>query len=276
MRKIFLLFILFLIATNTFAQKKPSTKGSKIVTIQKKEIGTFDAIEVQDGLEITLIKGDKSGVELEADDNLQDAIGLTINGNTLVISALKNVYGFKKFNIRVTYAANFKSITAKNKSVVNALEEMILDEITFKSYDTAKLFLNLNVKNFQLIANDDSTVEMNLKAEKSDIQLNNGSELKALIASNSIKCDLYQKAKANIEGDALDMKLRLDNNSKFTGNKLTSKNMKLVAEAYTTCIVFAETTLELEASGNTEIDLYGNPKIDLKKFADKAIISKKM
>ena len=276
MKKIILLFVMFLIASSTFAQKKLSIKGSKIVSIQKKEVAFFDAIEVQDGLEITLVKGEKSGVELEADDNLQDAIGLSINGNTLVISSLKNVYGFKKFNIRVTYTNNFKSVTAKNKSVVNVMEEMVLDEITFKSFDDAKFYLNLNVKSFQLIANDASRIEMNLKADNTDIQLNNGSELKALIASNAIKCDLYQKSKANIEGDCIVIKLRLDNNSKFIGNKLTAKSMKLIAEAYTNSIVFAETNLELEASGNAEIDLYGSPQIDVKKFADSAIISKKM
>ena len=267
--------MLLLSTIGALAQKKTSVKGSKIVTIQKKEVANFDAIEVQDGLEIMLVKGEKSSVELEADDNLQDALGLTINGNTLVINALKTVYGFKKFNIRVTYDATFKSVIAKNKAVINALEEMALDEITFKSFDDAKLYLNVNVKKFHLFTHDDSKAEINLKAENTDIQINNNSDLKALIASAILKCDLYQKGKANIEGDCLDMKLRLDNNSKFIGNKLTAKNMKLVAEAYTTCLIFAETTLELEASGTAEIDLYGNPKIDLKKFADSAILSKK-
>ena len=275
MKKNILYLLLFLTTLQAFSQKKPSVRGSKIVTIQKKEVASFDAVQIQDGLEIILIKNDKSGVELEADDNLQDVIALKMSGNTLIISALKEFYGFKKFNIRIYYDKNLKNIIAKDKSVVNAFEEMVLDEITFKTFDQSKLFLNLNIKKFQLIANNDTRIEMNLKSENAVLQINNNSEIKALIAANALNCDLYQKANANIEGDCIDLKLRLDNNSKFIGNKLTAKNMKLVTEAYTNCTVFAENTLELEASGNSEINLFGNPKIDLKKFADNSVLIKK-
>ncbi|MDI1256331.1 MAG: DUF2807 domain-containing protein [Flavobacterium sp.] len=275
MRKIIFIALTLLLSTVAFGQKKEKVKGSKIVTIEQKQVESFDAIEVGDDLEISLIKGDKNGVELEADDNLQNTLSLTMMGSTLVITAAKDATDFKKFNIRVTYTDAFKTVTAKGKSKINALEEITLDDITFKSFDNSKLFLNLATKSFSIICDDRSKAELNAKSESGTITLSKNAEIKALIASTELKCDLYQKAVANIEGDVIDMTLRLDNNSGFTGKKLTVKNMKLVAEGYSNCNVYVETTVSIEASGTSEIQLYGEPKVDLVKFADSAILSKK-
>jgi hypothetical protein len=275
MKKITLLILAFFAITTGYGQKKEKLKGSKIVTIEQKQVEAFDGIEVQDDLEISLIKGEKNGVELEADDNLQNSLSLSMNGSVLVISAAQEVSGFKKYNIRVTYTDSFKSVRAKGKAKINALEEIRLEEITFHTFDDSKLYLNLGAKSFTIIGNDKSRVEINAKAESGRIELSKNAEIKALISSVALTCDLYQKATANIEGDIIDMKLRLDNNSNFTGKKLNSKNMQLVAEGYANCSVLAETAISIEASGNTEIQLFGEAKPEIKKFADSAILYKK-
>ena len=78
-----------------------------------------------------------------------------------------------------------------------------------------------------------------------------------------------------LEGDVIDMTLRLDNNAGFTGKKLTAKNLNLTAEGYVGCEIWADTSIAIEASGDAEIRLYGEPKIELKRFADRAKLLKK-
>lgn len=275
MKKTTFLLAILLSSSIAFSQLKERLKGSKIVTIEQKKTESFDAIEILDDLEIILIKGDKNGVEIEADDNLHEALGIQMNGNTLVLSKVKEISGFKKFGIRVIYTDSFKSVVVKDKAKITALEEIKLNEINFKSLNNSKLYLNLSVKSFSISADDKSHIEMNAKAESGNIILSKNSDIKALISSSDLKCDLYQKAIAEIEGDVINMKLRLDNNSKFNGKKLNNKNAILNAEAYTSCNILAESTIGIEASGSTEIELYGNPKVDLKRFSDNAIIYKK-
>lgn len=275
MKKITLLVVALVFTQTTFSQLKEKIKGSKIVTIVQKEVESFDALEVQDGLEISLIKGEKSGVELEADDNLQDAIALKMNGNMLIIMATKNITSFKKFNIRVTYTDSFKSVVAKNESKINALQEIKLDEINFRALDEAKLYLNIGTKVFNLFVGDKSRVEVNAKSESVNIELSKNAELKALISATEMKCDLYQKATATVEGDVIDLKLRTDNNTNFNGAKLTSKNTILIAEAYSNCNTLTEDNISITASGNSEIKLSGNPKIEMKQFSDNAILYKR-
>lgn len=266
---------LLLITTLSYSQKKEKVKGSKIVTTEIKKIEPFEAIEVLDNIEVFIVKGTECGLEIEADDNLHDAIDIALNGSTLKLSTLKNAFAYKKLSVRITYTDTFKSIITRNESSVTALADIELENITLKSYDDSKLFINSKAKNFTLIMDDKSKIELNSKAEKSAISLSKNTKLKALITSKDLTLDMYQKTDAVLEGDVDDLKLRLDNNAVFDGKKLISKNVSVISESYTNVSVLCTSNIIIEASGKSEIDLYGDQKVELKRFVDSAILRKK-
>jgi Putative auto-transporter adhesin, head GIN domain len=276
MKKQYVLFAFVLLSTVSFSQKKEKIKGSKTVTTEQKEVGLFEALEVEDNLEIFLEKGDKNALTIEADDNLHDVISIDLKDKILRIFTSKEVTNSKKLIVKVIYTNNFKLVTSKNESVVNALSEMQLDDVTFKALDYSKLFLNVNAKNFKLANDNKSRTELNLKAEKAAVQLSNNASLKALITAVDLKCDLYQKSEANLEGDVVNGLIRLDNNTELIANKLTLKNADVTTEDYTTLKVFAATLITISAGEKSEIQLFGNPKIEIKKFADECKLIKKI
>jgi len=275
MKKLALLFIVVLLTSISYGQKREKVKGSKIVTIEKKEIGNFENLEIEDNLEILLIKSDKCSLEIEADDNLHSEININTNGNTLRLTTLKDVGGFKKFLVKVFYNNDFKLLLAKHETIITATSDVELDNFTIKSFDYSKIFMNGKIKTFTIMQNDKSKSELNLKAEMVTIELSKNAQLKALIASNQLKADLYQKSSAVVEGDVIDLKLRLDNNSEFTGMNLISKSAELIAEANTTTKINVVTNATIEASGKSEIQFYGDAKIELKKFTENTVIMKK-
>ncbi|WP_264521639.1 DUF2807 domain-containing protein [Flavobacterium sp. N1994] len=274
MKKIIL--ISFLITTAvSFAQKKEKVKGSKIVKLEQKEIGDFESLEVEDNLEVFLIKGNDSGLEIEADDNLIEFVDYKITGKNLRISTAKDISSYKKLSVRVTYNDKFNLVSAKDETNVTALSDITLDNITFKSYDYAKLFLNAKTKSFTLMANDKSKIELNLKSDKTAIDLSKSAYVKALISSGEMRFDMYQKSSADVEGDILDLKLRLDNNTDFTGKKLTAKNALVETAAYAKTSINISNIATIDASGNSEIELFGEPKIEVKRFTDSAMLKKR-
>lgn len=273
MKKTVLLFIVFLVSYSVSSQEK--IKGSKIVTVEQKEVNEFENLEVEDDLEIFLIKGDKSSVEIEADDNLHDIILINSIGNTLKISSSREVSTAKKFSVRITYTDGFKMLIAKDKTNITALAELNLNEFTFKSFDDSKIYANAKTKIFTLMANDKSKIELNLKSEQTTIELSKNSRLKALISSNQLVFDMYQKTNAVIEGDAINLKLRLDNNAEFTGKNLTSKNAEITTEGFANCSIQVNTKAIINASGKSEINLFGTQKIEMKNFIDNATLNKK-
>lgn len=274
MKKIITLSFL-LISLLSLAQKKEKVKGSKIVKMEQKQVDNFESIEVEDNLEVFLVKGDACSLEIEADDNLIEFVDFKLTGKNLRISTSRDISSYKKLSVRVTYTDKLNMIIAKDETNVTALSDVVLDNITFKSYDYAKLFLNAKTKNFTLMANDKSKIELNLKSEKTAIDVSKSAYVKALISSGEMRFDMYQKASADIEGDVIDLKLRLDNSADFTGKKLTAKTALLEVTAYGKAKIIVSNNAVIDASGNSEIELSGEPKIEIKRFAESSLLQKR-
>ena len=270
------LIILLLSTTLVFSQKAEKIKGSKVVTSSIQQVKPFTMIEVEDNIEIYLEKGVKSEIKIEADDNLHDVISLKVENNILIISTSKEIQGFKKLTVKVTYTNDLNLITTKDESIVTAIQEIILDTITFKSLDKSKLFLNVNAGNFNLLADDKSKIELNLKSETAFVELSKNSSLKALINSSELKCDLYQKSNAIIEGDSDNSMIRIDNLAELNARKLNSKTSDLTIEGKANCSLLVENNFILDANDNSEISVYGNPKIEIRKFSGEAKLLKKL
>ena len=276
MKKNTLILLLLLSTALAFSQKKDKIKGSKTVTIEQREIGDFESLEVEDNLEIHLERGEKTELKIEADDNLHDIISVDLRDKILRIYTTKEAVSPKKIIVRVTYTKDLNLIISKNESTVNAIQEIQLDNLTFKAYDFSQLYLNVNAKNFILQADDKSKIELNLKSENASIELSKNSSLKALVTTIDLKVDMYQKSTATIEGDATNAIIRLDNNSALTANKLTLKNADVTTESYSNCSLNATTAVIIDAAEKSEIQLLGTPKIEIRKFTDEAKLAKKL
>lgn len=275
MKKHYFLLIALVITAVSFAQKKEKIKGSKIVTVTQKDVEPFQNLDINDNLEIFIIKGDKQSIEIEADDNLHDVLKYEMNGNTLQLSSTKEVTGAKKFSVRVTYTNDLKLITVRSEAQLNSLADLQGDNITVKNYDYSKSYLNVKATYFTLIMNDRSKAELNAKSESVTVELSKNAEIKALVTTQNLKMDLYQKTTATIEGDAAQAIFRADNNANLTAKKLNAVEMELVAEAYTNVSVNATKNISITATGKTEIQLFGAPKINMVNFADNATLYKK-
>lgn len=270
------ILLLFLSTTIVLAQKKDKIKGSKTVTVEQKEIGNFEALEVEDNFEVHLERGEKTELKIEADDNLQDIISFDLRDKTLRIYTTKEAVNYKKLIARVTYTKDLNLVTVKNKSTINAIQEIQVDNLTFKAYDNSQLYLNVNAKNFIVQADDKSKTELNLKSENAIVELSKNTSFKALIATIDLKVDMYQKSDATIEGDANNAIIRLDNNATLKGNKLTIKNADVTTEGYSNCSLNTTTSVIIDAANKSEIQLLGTPKIEIRKFTDEAKLIKKL
>ena len=146
MKKYTTILLLVLVTTIALAQKKEKVKGSKTVTTELKEVERFNALEVADNLEVSLERGEKNELKIEADDNLHEIISVDVRDNILRIFTSKEAVNYKKLMVRITYTKDFNSVTAKDNTVINAIQELQLNDITFKTQNYSQLYLNVNAK----------------------------------------------------------------------------------------------------------------------------------
>lgn len=275
MKKISIILLIFLSTTIVLAQKKEKISGSKTIANKNKTIGNFSSIEVEDNIEVSLERGELPELKIEADDNLIDIIDIDVTDNVLRLSTSKRVVKSKSLKIKVTYTSALNTITSKNEAVINAIQEILTDNLSVKTLDDSKVLMNANTKNFVLQADGDSEIELNLKSDKTKIELTKDAELKSLVKTDDLALDMYQKAKAKIEGEANSSVIRLENNSDLDASKLVIKSIQLITEGQSKASVNAKSDISITATEKSETDLYGDAKIDMTKFSDKAKLSKK-
>ncbi|MFL9830901.1 DUF2807 domain-containing protein [Flavobacterium sp. ST-87] len=275
MKKISIVLLVFLSTTLVFAQKKDKISGSKNIVKKHKNIGNFNSIEVGDNLEISLERGEFPGIEIQADDNLMDIIAVEVTDHVLRLSTSKRIVKSKSLKVKVTYTAQFNTIVSKNDAVVNAIQEIITDNFTIKTFDDSKILMNASTKVFDLQADGDSEIELNLKSETIKIEMSKDSELKSLLSTDNLALDMYQDTKAEIEGEAKSSLIRLANDCELEASKLEIDKIELITEGKSKAAVNAKKDIVITASEETETELYGNAKLVMNKFTDKAKISKK-
>ncbi len=269
-----LITILLFAFSISFAQKKEKIKGTNIITLSAKKVESFETVEIADNLEVFLIKSDTNSVEIEADDNLHDIIVFEIIGNSLKLNTTKNVIKAKKFSVRINYTDILKLVIAKDEVVLKALDDITLNNITIKNYDRSKSFLNVKSDLFTLVLNDKSQAEVNSKADNTSIETSDAAQLKALIDTKEIKLNMYQKSKAEIEGDAKKATVRLDNNSSLKAKKMTINTLDLTTELYSSCEINVKDQLKISATGKSEIKFLGDAKVTLDTFKNNAELKK--
>ncbi|KQB44043.1 DUF2807 domain containing protein [Flavobacterium daejeonense] len=275
MKKISILLVAILSTTIMLAQKKDKISGSKIVTSKQRNIKNFSAIEIEDNIEASLERGEFPEVKIEADDNLIDVIDIDVTDNTLHISTSKRVVKSKALKVKITYTAELNTVISKNDAAISAIQEVLGENFTLKTFDDSKVLMNANVKNFALQADGNSKIELNLKSSNTKIELSKSAELKSLVTTTDLALDMYQKAKAKIEGEANNSLIRLENNSELDASKLEIKSIELIAEGQSKNSVNAKKDIVISATEKSETELYGDAKIEMNKFIDKAKLSKK-
>lgn len=275
MKNICIIIIVSLTALTVNAQKIEKIKGSKIVTIEQKKMDLFSALEVENDLDVFLVKGSASAVEVEADDNLHETIETSVLGGILYIRTNKKITSAKKVSIRVVYTDDLKRISTKDQATITALADLQLESLIIKAIDQSKLFLNASINDLTISLSDKTKTELNIKSKKIKVDLDKNAVMKALIASNQLNIDLYNKSNAVIEGDAEESRIRIDNNATFESKNFSVKTSKLVIIDAAKASINSAIEATIEASGKSEVYIYGDGKVVLEKFLDNAVIMKK-
>ena len=274
-KKLFLSLLITLTIFTGFSQDKAKIKGSRNVTTVITELDNFERIVVGENFKIKLIQGISPSIEVNADDNLHEAIEFTVQDGSLKFKTNKRITSSKKLEIIVIFKDSINTLEVKDDAEVSSVNTLQLNNLTLITSLSSKAFLTLKTDLFKLVNSDKSNIELNLTANKATLELNDNSNIKALINASEIEVDLYQRASAKIEGDTNNLQVRADNTTSFRGEKLTSKECSLITEGRADVYVEASENLKIEASGTTETYIYGSPKIEITTFEDTAILRKR-
>jgi len=266
-------FLLLIIFFSCKAQDK--VKGSRNVKTEQYSLNSFNSIQISGEFEVGILRGNRSMIEIEADDNVHDLIQTDVIDNVLYIKPIKELSRTKKQELRITFSDTLRSIVIADKVELESLQDLYFGDFQLDTRNDAKAFMTFTSKKFNLIQNDDAEAELNITASEVEFQINQSAKVEALVNSPVFNVDIYEKANARIDGDIQNFTIRADQSSKFDGENLTSVKANVLAQGDSEVKVNATDSVEIVAKGTSEVEIYNNPKVDLKELSDEAAIAKK-
>lgn len=198
-------------------------KGNgKVVSEERAISADFDAINVQQGINLYVTQGKPTNISVEADENILDLLTTEVKNNELNIYFEKNVYRAKARNVYLTTETISKISASSGASV--------------KSENT------IQTTSLDLDASSGSTMKIHT----------NASEIKSESSSGS-NITIFGKSK-NITANAR-------SGSSIKATELTTENASAQVSSGANIDVNVTQKISAEASSGGSIDYVGNPKV---------------
>nr|WP_262909135.1 DUF2807 domain-containing protein [Muricauda sp. M10] len=258
----------------SIGQRKPKIKGSRIVTEVSEELPPFNAIVLNDNLDIVLEKSFGPGYRVTADDNLIDILKFNVEDGTLIISSYYDVTAKKQFDVTINYT-DLRAITLKDGSVVSK-DIIESDELFVDGFNQTKLDIKANAAVMDINLEDNSNGNFNVDVDSLNISMGHRAEAFVYAVNETGLVDLEGNATLAIEGTSDRIQAKLMGDAKLKGEKMEVGNLILTMENDPSAWVYAFRDIELSLKGNSRVYLYGTPQITMLEFLDTSQLIKKI
>jgi len=268
-----LLFLVVFSLSSGFSQEK--IKGDRNVTSKETQIYPFKKLVLTEKFDVVLTEDHNASIEIETDENLHEYIKFEVKDSVLSFKTTAKIVSSKKLEIKIHYTEELKEIELLENSEVSALSNINNEEFLLKTNDNSRAYLNIRSDSFKLVGNGKSKSRLNVESKEVELELNDYSNLEALVVSETLTANIYMHAKANLEGNTNQLLLNTIASSDFEGKNLTVNTCALNAEDTSDVTLNVSEGITINASGNSDVILYGNAKVNLETFTGTATLQKK-
>jgi hypothetical protein len=224
MRKLQYTIIVLLIIGSSSCIINPSETiyGSGNVVTEKRDIGEFTGLKVSSGIDVVIRQGNEISLELEADDNLHEAIRTEVVDNTLKIYTRKNIR------------------KAKSKKVFLVYEEL---------------------NTIRISSAGDVTGENTLKTDRLDIDLSSAGDLHLDVEAENIHCDISSSGDARLSGKADVLEASLSSAGDLQAYELITRKAEVSCSSAGDARVYASEEFNLRSSSAGSIYYKGEGRV---------------
>lgn len=196
--KITAILVILFTTTSCFIDGMTGIRGNGNIVSEDRNINfDFDAIKVQQGINLFLTQGNSTKLNVEADENIMDLLITEVKNNELKIYFDKNVYRAKARNVYLTTNTISKIRTSSGASVKseNTLQVNTLD-LDSSSGSSIKVYVSAD----QVISSTSSGADIDIYGKTNTFSAN-ASSGSSIDADKLETVDAYAKASsgANID-----------------------------------------------------------------------------
>lgn len=255
------------------AQRKPKIKGNKDVVEVSYSLPEFNAIELNDDLDIVLERSSAIGYDLIADDNLIDILKFEVVDGTLVISSFYKITGKKKLEITVQFNQLNSLIIREGKITMRGKTSTDLFEVT--TFGSAKAEVSADADVISLKMSGNSSGTFNFDTDSLNLDFADRIDTRVYASSGTTNVTMRKNAGVTLEGTSDSLNLDIKGNGNLKAQKFEAAVVKADLDETPTVRINAYRDFELYSKGSSKTYLYGNPKIIIHEFLDTSELLKR-
>jgi len=219
--KITVILVVLFTTSSCFMDGITGIKGNRNVVSEDRTISNdFDAIKVQQGINLYLTQGNSTELNVEADENIIDLLITEVKNNELNVYFEKNVYRAKARNVYLTTNTISKIKTSSGASV--------------KSKNT-------------------------LQVKILDLDSSSGSSIKVHVNADEVSSEASSGANIDIYGETESFSAKASSGSSIDADELKSIDVYAKVSSGANINVNVTGELTAKASSGGDIDFEGNP-----------------
>ncbi len=174
----FALTILLCLVSSCMIDFKEIITGSGNVALEKRDIENFDALDVSSGLEVLVTFGEKTYLEIEADENLVELIKTDLRNRRLRIYSEMNIRRAKSKKIHIT-VPQLRSIEVSEAAIVKSQNSLKTDEIEIEVSSAGELELEVEARIIRTEVSSAANVFLKGETEQLHAEVSSAGKLNA-------------------------------------------------------------------------------------------------
>lgn len=229
-RKIILSSALLVLSLTLMACSIPViniVRGSGTLATESREVGDFNAIQLDGAGRLVIIQGESTSLTVEAEDNLISSLQSTVDGDTLKLGYQDNCW---------------QKTLLPTEAILYTLTVTDLNAITFNGAGDLEM---------ESLHTDSLAITINGAAQVS---------LKNLTA-DSLKVRINGTGTVNIGGEVVSQDIGIDGAGTVQNGNLKTSQTTVVANGLGIATVWVTDTLNLTFNGGGTLNYYGEPAI---------------
>ncbi len=216
-----------------------SIRASNEVSIVEYSFSDYNSLQVSDNFDVFVRFSDgEESIEIEANDNLQDKIIVSKEGNTLRIRLENNV--------------------------------SIRGNATLKAYITTS-----EISSFRTTGNSFVELENLLISDNLNLEATGNSRFSGNIDTERLTVDITGNSVVDVYGMATNVNARLQGNSLLKDYDLSTEDLILKMSGNSETFLTVSTTIDVEASGDSELNYRGDAEIVRQRLSGNSRIRKR-
>ncbi|MFK5958762.1 MAG: head GIN domain-containing protein [Lutibacter sp.] len=196
--KITAILVILITTSSCFMEGITGIRGNGNVVSEDRNINSdFDAIKVQQGINLYLTQGSVTDLNVEADENIIDLLITEVKNGELKIYFDKNVYKAKERNVYLT-ATKISKISASSGASVKSENTLQVSSLDLSSSSGSSIKIHVNASEVTSESSSGSTINIFGKTATFSAEASSGSSIDA---DKLEAIDVYAKASsgANID-----------------------------------------------------------------------------